>query len=227
MNRHPRYLGWLALGLAAVAFSAREGHAAQILFDFEGSAGTPFESGALTSLPLNQSGLTLTLSRENATRFDITNTNGFGFASSFGTRTLDPFFNSSAAAFLGNLSQMIDSVSIDMGDFGQDTDTLLLQAFSGMNATGTLLATATATLIPSVNTFSFLNLSVSATGINSIRFIGGSSAGPNSVFYDNILVNAPGIQAVPEPATFAMASLAGFLGIGASLLRCRRRQAAV
>src|SRR5207247_5585108 len=48
--------------------------------------------------------------------------------------------------FIASFSTPVSSVSIDLGDYGQDRDTLSLSAFSGANASGALLGSATDTL---------------------------------------------------------------------------------
>ena len=72
--------------------------------------------------------------------------------------------------------------SLDMGDLQTDVDTLSLKAYSGIHGTGTLLASTTVTL-PGPEFYK--RVSVQATGIRSVVFIGGSASNPNSVFYDN------------------------------------------
>ena len=74
---------------------------------------------------------------------------------------------------------------------------LLLEVYSLDNTPGDLLGTDQFELLDTQAgepNFSFESLFVSAPisdCIESIRMIGGSEEGPNSVFYDNIVVEAP------------------------------------
>ncbi len=56
---------------------------------------------------------------------------------------VDPFFDTSASAFVANFSSSLSGFSFEFGDFDQDRDTLTLSAYSGLNGTGTLLGTVT------------------------------------------------------------------------------------
>lgn len=190
-------------------------------FDFESQPAT-FTSppqgtrpGALTSLTMSMSGLSVTITRPGS-QFDIVDNSGnqAGKPASYGSRSLDPFFDSSSnTPFIANFSQNVTSVSIDMGDYGGDIDNLVLEAYSGANGTGTLLASATGVLIPGGG-FDTMTLSVTAPGIMSLRFVGGSPSFPNSVFYDNLNVTFSPQTSVPEPATMVLlgTGLAGLCG---------------
>jgi hypothetical protein len=190
-----------------------------VTFTFEGLA---TQSG-LTTLTLSGGGLTATLTRPGSV-FAISDQSpfaGLGFPASWGTRTLDPFGDpTSNTAFLLNFSQAITSLAIDMGDFGGDADVLTLQLFSGLDGTGSLLGTSTLGLSAGGFAFSFMTPTLTTTPALSARFIGGSAAGPNSVYYDNIRATFGATTATPEPATFALFA-SGLLGVG--LLRRRKR----
>lgn len=155
--------------------------AGTITFDFE----NVLSGGSLVILSLTQSGLNVTITRQGQT-FIMANS---GFAQ-FGRNSLIPLVSSVAGAFIANFSAPVFSVSIDMGDFvPSDDDDLLLEAFSGLNGTGSLLATAMDFLPGTGSGFTFRRLTLtSAAPISSIRFNGGSALGPNSVFYDNLTV---------------------------------------
>lgn len=217
-----RSLSW-ALAVAATLLGGEGAacRAAFITFDFEGQTATsPPANGALTALPITNSGLTITLTRESGSRFAIVNTTGLGLPASWGMRALDPFSDTGNTAFILNFSQPVTGARIDRGDFGQDTDTLLLQAFSGLNATGTQLASSSATLPGGGNAFSFLTVSANGNPINSLRFIGGSSDFPNSVSDDNWVVNtAPMVVPAPPAVVLAATGLLTVLGFG----RCPHR----
>jgi hypothetical protein len=219
-----RRIALAAAVLGTVAGGAGEARADLVTFDFEGLAATaPPPGGALASLVLTEPGLTLTLTREGGQRFDIFNNALSPFPASYGTRSLDPFSGvTSPTAIIGTFSSAVDGVSIDLGDFGDDADNLLLEAFSGLGGTGTLLASATGTLPGGGFAFTGTTLSVTATGISSIRFIGGLPPGANSVFYDNITAN---VTAVPEASSIAMGGLVVLAGLGHAWRRRKRASA--
>jgi hypothetical protein len=116
-------------------------------------------------------------------------------------------------AFVFDFDKPLTSAVVEMGDFGQDTDNLLLQAFDGIGATGNLLASDTGSLPGGGNNFGFETLSVTATNIRSLRMIGGSNSG-NSVFYDNIVVTS-----IPEPSSAMLLT-----AVGTTFAALRRRR---
>src|SRR5688500_479360 len=78
----------------ALLFTAVQAQAAPIIYDFEGEATTT--GGALTVLVLTEGGLTMTLEREASAAFDIDDLSpfvAFGVPASWGSRSLDPFFD--------------------------------------------------------------------------------------------------------------------------------------
>jgi PEP-CTERM motif len=214
----------LALAIASVSacLAGTRVNAGMVVYDFENQAatsngGSTGHPGSLTSLSLTTSGLTMTLTRQGGTTFDVVDTTtGFvapqNFPASFGNRSLDPFSSeTSSSAFVANFFSAVSSFSLQYGDFGGDSDVGTIQAFSGLNGTGTMLASATDTYgaasLPSViDTFG-----VTATGIESVVFIAGSTGFPNSVYYDNITVTP---ASVPEPTSLLLSSIAGLLVLG-------------
>ncbi|MEM6689036.1 MAG: hypothetical protein AAF664_06390 [Planctomycetota bacterium] len=190
------------------------------IFDFEDAEPAPMGTNvSLFSSPttLANSGVSMTISHETSVPFAFSEQTGTLFEARFGTRSLTMFNGINGAADPGALildfDSALTSAMVDMGDFGQDADNLLLQAFSGPSASGTLVDSESQVLPGGGNLFVFDTLSVSGSGIRSLRIIGGADAFPNSVFFDNIVVTA-----VPEPN----AALAACLGFG--FLGCTRRK---
>ena len=196
-----------AAALAPVAAQAQT-------FDFEDAS-----LSTVTSYSATSGGVTLDLSRVGGKSFGFSNIGSN--APGFGTRSLAPFVDYSAGAFVANFSTGLSALSVQMGDFApSDEDTLTLSIFSGLNGTGTLLGSTSffygSSGFPTIATLSL----ASGTGFRSAVFNGGSTSFPNSVFYDNIAVRVAG--GVPEPTTWALMIL-GFGAVGGAL---RRRKAA-
>ena len=190
---------------------------ASIVFDFENQAQTGFSAGALTSLQLSSGGLTIEITRPgDPSRFDIYDVNDIGnptLPGSWGVRSISPWFSNAGTAFVVNFDQPVQFVSIDMGDFGQDPDDLILEGFAGPDASGVLLDQATDQLPGGGVDFTQSTLSVEtvAPSIQSIRVMGGTESFetpfgtfsiPNSVYYDNLFV------VVPEPTSLALFAVA-------------------
>ena len=107
-----------------------------------------------------------------------------------------------------------DFVSIDLGDFGYDSDLAFLEIF---NASNTSLG-FTSLLIPGTDA-TMHTLSLSGVAIRSAVF--GSRApslNGSSIYADNLTFGSS--QAVPEPASWAM-MLIGFGAIGGAMRRRR------
>jgi len=222
--RNHRNLAALAcLGLVTSAATALS---PVTTFDLEDQAAT-FTSppdvvrpGALTSLTMVKDGLTLTLARDQGASFDIVSNTGtqVNKPEGWGLRSLDPFINETMNdAFIGTFSAPVNGVSVEFGDYGQDADEFILQAYDGPNGTGNLLGTSN---VPyGTSAFAIFGTgNVAADGIQSIRFVGGSTAYPHSVFYDNIRVSRGG-AAIPETGSLAL--LAGGLLPALGFLRRR------
>lgn len=198
--------------VVAIATLAGGAHAVSV-FNFESEAATT--GGALTSLSMTNAGLTTTITRSSGVGFDIFDNTPFSFPLSWGRRSLSPFF---AAAtddwFVADFSIALNAVELEMTDFGADDDTAVMEVWSGLGGTGTLLATVSEPW--STNTApSYVGVgwqSSSSTAL-SIRFRGESAAFPNSLFVDNIMA-----RPVPEPASMIA------LAVGAGALLRRRRK---
>jgi hypothetical protein len=186
------------------------------LFDFESQSGTEVPSGALTSLSMTDAGLTMVITRQGGTAFDIVeNINSqSGKPASWGRMSLTPFINSNGGAFILDFSTGIDFFTVEAGDYGADSDTISIEAWSGLGGTGTLIATAA----PTYGAAAFPTIATGGGTIPgtalSIVLKGGSPGFEDSLFWDNIQATA----AVPEPASFAI------LGIGALALLRRKRK---
>lgn len=220
-----RYLFVAALGLVLPALAHAQ------LFNFESLPATfdsetmPDHPGVFSGMAMASGGLTIMISRENTDRFDTvnnaTNTNGSqaGKPASWGEISLDPFFSPGANGFIANFSIALSAFSFEWGDYSfPDIDTLTLNAWSGLNGTGTLLDTIT---VPQTDLFpNFETAGVSAFGIQSVTWNGTSDlpGADNSVFYDNFQATL-----VPEPSTFSTMLGAGLLTI--AVIRWRRRWA--
>jgi PEP-CTERM motif len=200
----------MTFGLLLGSIVCPYAHAETVKFDFENQTATFISPpalgrpGALTSLTLTNSGWTLTVLRQGRIPFDIVSNTGnqAGKPAGWAIKSLDPFIEPTAP-WIFNLSLPATAFSLELGDYGEDVDTWTLQAFSGANGTGSLLASATGNY--GLQAFPTINIpSVNSAAILSLMLIGGSDAAgfPDSVFLDNIQVTAPSL--VPEPSTFLL-----------------------
>jgi hypothetical protein len=204
-----RLINGAVIALASVLVSLTA-TATPITFDFENERVTRPSSGAapglISTLSMSAgSSLTVDVLRPG-TRFDIVRNARPDQVkpAPFGNRSLDPFFDTRNRPFIFNFSKPIERASILMGDYGQDTpDILKIEAFSGKNATGSLLTSdlkKLPTVPPGSRVFNYRELSVSSENpIRSLRINGGTSSFPSSVFYDKLLVELhtpPGQQSL-------------------------------
>lgn len=161
-----------------------------VRFDFEDQRGV--QSQALESLTMEREGLGVRITRPG-TVFTVAFRQDF--PQEWGSFALSPFLTTHATAypFVIDFSESVAGVSIDTGDYGpSDTDVIKMYAYDRPGGKGRLIATAEG-LVNNGNTFgvSYVRLSVTAEKkrIKSIVVVGGSTAAPNSVFYDNLAVD--------------------------------------
>ena len=193
MNLNPMALlvsASLLVGRTAVAAS----------FDFESQ---PLAS-SLSSLALSDSGLTMTLSRNGGALFGIQDLTPTG-PPSWGSRTLSPFTAGGPEEFVADFSSPIALFQMEFGDYNADAETFVMNAYSGLGGTVTLLGTFTM-FWPASNTFpDDVGIgSISAAGIQSVVFTS-SGIFNDSLFYDNIVTRSA--SGVPGSTTAILLSL--------------------
>jgi hypothetical protein len=199
----------LGAGTTAIANS--------VTIDFEGVPASVGHPGAYTSLTFNFADITVGLDRTSGSAFDVLDGPNWGpFPPSWGNRHLDPFVTGGTVAdyFELSFSIPIQTLSIDMGDYNQDSDDLELYAYD----TNDFLVDTDLDFLTGTDDISnnvFKTLSISGSGITTVRFQGGSMY-PQSVYYDNIVV---GYSVIPLPTVSVLAG-AGLAIVGA--MRRRR-----
>lgn len=210
------------LALLVVGSPAR----AQIVFDFESVLPVlSLNPTTVSSVTQTVSGLTVTIYRTSGAVIDVWDLSFFSGPASWGSRSLGTFIDLTDDYLVANFSAPVGGVgvSVEFGDYGADSDdTVLLEAFSGLDATGSSLGSASSSwgggdffLGESPGT-----IGVAASGIRSIRFKGGSFQFPQSLYWDNLTVQQQR-DIVPEPGALAMLAGLGVAGVG--LLFRRRR----
>ena len=204
----------------AVSLLALPAAASAAVFTFEGAS----VGAGLTTLAQTDAGLTMTVTRPGSV-FEIIDLTPFSGPASFGARTLGPSGDTGTSTpFVASFSAGVNTVSMNFGDFGADSDTASLSLWSGLNGTGSLLGTANvswgAADFSIGNPPGFITLT-SALSALSATFIIGSPSFPQSGYFDNITATASE-SAVPELATWAM-MISGF-GLVGAMMRRRRLQ---
>jgi hypothetical protein len=134
--------------------------------------------------------------------------------------TVNPVFYSDIKA---DIPALTDFVSIDIGDFGGDRDTVYIAAF---NVNGIELDRDTGILGVESG---FLTLQVNAPGIRFVIFGGDADNGGASVLTDNFTFQSDleqRVAPIPEPKTWTIL-ICGFGLAGATLRRARARMRAL
>jgi hypothetical protein len=207
-------------------------------------------------LVVSVSGITVTISRQNGAAFDIVNNDDLlsqqGKGASFGSRSIDPFADTTINGFIISFSDDIRALSLLSGDFGGDPDGLILKAYYGADLTGGFVPDSqyTSTIAGNIthawtqDRFYTAVTNPADAGFKSVLFYGGTAN--LSVFIDRLwfsrdpdevaaLIEDPGLYYYDEGLDDAEntgdstslipepASIALFT-IGASLLAFTRRK---
>lgn len=202
--------GWMrAMVLAAVTpwtFSSTCSAAEIVRFDFENVV----SRRGYAELPLWERRIGMTIRHRNILFAVNRRVDEPKFNAAFGFQALSAFNGAGGpldpGPFLVDFATPIRGLSVEMGDFGEDTDLLLLEAYTGPNGSGALVDRDVVMLPGTEEIFSYETLSVHGPSIRSVVMIGGSPTFPNSVFYDNLTVIW-----VPEPTS-------GWLGLVAMIV---------
>ena len=191
-----------ALLLLGSVFFGKETFAAVARFDFESLDTT--SGGALSSLTLTSGPVTMTLTRGTGAHFDIIDLSVADGPPSWGLRSLDPNQIGSydlGLEFIADFPTPICYFHIEFGDYDQDEDTLVLNAWSGPGGTGTLLDSASVFWSGSRTFPGQVGRGTVSGGTGSIRSVTFVSTGPynNSVYYDNITIKTHSADHLPPP----------------------------
>lgn len=196
-----------ALTAGALVCLAAPAGAATITFDFEELATTTSAScpnGGAASIVTTRGGLTATISRTGGLVGINSLTGQPGIPAGWGARQLCPvpFGGGGPGDFLIDFSAPVTSVTLSAGDFEpSDDDVATLSAYSGAGGTGSLVASNSSPQPNEANpNFIVVTVAGSAASIRSARFGGGSSAFPQSMFWDNFVVTT-GTAPPPSGAT--------------------------
>jgi hypothetical protein len=193
----------------------------QILNYYNGGTSSVGTSGPNFGVSFSTNALVICL---NSLTVDCSNTSRGGLDPSSATGGL--FFLSGTAATMDVAAGFSNGFSFNYSE--PNTPGGVVNVWSGLDGTGTLLATFTLGLTPSGCPgypgayCPFVPIGVSFAGVaESVQF-GGVA---NFVVFDDVTFGSPRVGGSPEPATWAM-MLAGLAGAGAMLRRRRSLAAA-
>ncbi len=200
MMRGFKRCGWVLAVISLTVFAADRVQAS-VVIDFESAPAGPFAS-------YTESGVTFTASGGGGQIITAITPNGT-------KGLLDD--NSPRLELRADIAGGATSVSVDLGDYDADADTLFLEIY---NSSGTLL-NSTTLLIP--DTFTGMETLTLSDPDIAYAIFGARAPALNgsSVYADNFTYTSR--NAVPEPSTFLSASMAGLIGLGVAQRRRRRR----
>lgn len=205
----------LLRALPALAF-ASVGVQALGVIDFESQA-----EGFTPVISATDQGVTATFFNGGTDLLLVQNLSFFGAPASWGSRSVWSGGTLSASGpTTGNFSHGLSWISIQFGDFGADDDSIYLQAFSGLDGTGSFLGMTSLfyDASRSLGNEDFVTLSLSSpTPIRSVLFGSVGFQGLNNIYFDNVRFEKADVPVVPGP----LAALPFALGL---LARKRRHR---
>lgn len=194
----------LFLGLALV-FASATAHAAVISYDFDTvTAGTYTET--------DFSAMFGGVSFDNSTNssFSVTSCSLLGDFTC-GNAILNTGYSTVGNSTIATFDSLVDSVSVTIGDYNADADSLYLNAYDSANN----LIASDFFANPS-SSYNGYTLNVAAANIAYVEYYGVGLYGGNNVYWDNLSFNT---QSVPEASTLLML---GFGLFGLSMVRRKK-----
>lgn len=187
---------------------AASGLAHSALFDFEGEAYT----NTLRGFSMTDSGLTATFLDPGADS-RISDASTFGAPAGWATHSFLPAVFSSNHQII-NFSAALNGWSIEGGDLGSEDDLVHARAWTGLNATGSIVASDDVAYDASRSLPDFITtVLASGTGFLSVELWEDGQSGQNDFYFDNMVA-----RPIPEPATLVALTV----GLTAALRRRRR-----
>ncbi|MFW6163725.1 MAG: PEP-CTERM sorting domain-containing protein [Planctomycetota bacterium] len=189
---------WLSafVGLAILALCGGMAQAVPVVIDFEsGPAGT------VTTY--TESGATFTATDGGTFRRGLTPNNTQGLLGS----------PSPYSTLRADIAGGTTAVSVDLGDYNQDSDTLFLEIFTATNVSVGYTSQVIAGSFTGMKTLSLSHPSIAYAVFGATD----PALGGSSVYADNFTFESSDV--IPEPATLSLLGLGGL-----ALLRRRRRR---